>query len=181
MTDSRRETQWVLRAQTGDKAALNSLLEVIQEPLYRYIFGIVGEDQLARDVLQDSFLQIFRKLYWLKEPKAFRSWAYRIASRRAFECLRQERRYSLTTDESVLAESTTMETSRHDNTADIVEQLPGLLQRVSPASRAVLSLHYLNGMTLRETADVLEISLGSVKSRLAYGLSRLREQIQRIE
>jgi DNA-directed RNA polymerase specialized sigma24 family protein len=57
------------------------------------------------------------------------------------------------------------------------EALPGLLALLSPASRAVLILHYLQGMTLDEVADVLEVSPGTVKSRLAYGLAALREKI----
>src|SRR5262249_29634335 len=57
------------------------------------------------------------------------------------------------------------------------ETLPGLLALLSPASRAVLILHYLQGMTLNEVADVLEVLPGTVKSRLAYGLAALREKI----
>jgi RNA polymerase sigma factor (sigma-70 family) len=60
---------------------------------------------------------------------------------------------------------------------ELLRLLPALLEQVSPASRAVLSLHYLKGMTLREVADVLEISLGAAKARLGYGLSILREKM----
>jgi RNA polymerase sigma factor (sigma-70 family) len=58
------------------------------------------------------------------------------------------------------------------------EALPGLLAPLSPASRAVLILHYLHGMTLNEVAAVLEVSPGTIKSRLAYGLAALREKIR---
>jgi DNA-directed RNA polymerase specialized sigma24 family protein len=57
------------------------------------------------------------------------------------------------------------------------EALPGLLGSLSPASRAVLILHYLQDMTLNEVADILEVSPGTVKSRLAYGLASLRQKI----
>jgi DNA-directed RNA polymerase specialized sigma24 family protein len=52
-----------------------------------------------------------------------------------------------------------------------------VLALLSPASRAVLILHYLQGMTLNEVADILEVSPGTVKSRLAYGLATLRDKI----
>jgi RNA polymerase sigma-70 factor (ECF subfamily) len=55
-----------------------------------------------------------------------------------------------------------------------LQSLHGLLEAVSPASRAVMILHYLHDMSLQEVADVLEVSLGTVKSRLAYGLTTLR-------
>lgn len=61
--------------------------------------------------------------------------------------------------------------------SDLLEHLPGLLDRVSPASRAVLVLHYLQEMSLQEVADVLGLSLGTAKSRLAYGLASLRRMI----
>jgi len=53
--------------------------------------------------------------------------------------------------------------------------LPALLQKVSPASRVVLALHYLEGFTIEATADELGVAPGTVKSRLAYGLKQLRE------
>ena len=60
-----------------------------------------------------------------------------------------------------------------------LDQLPGHLAAVSPASRLVLVLHYLQGLTLDEVADVLALSPGTVKSRLAYGLATLRQRLGR--
>ena len=62
-----------------------------------------------------------------------------------------------------------------DLAPEIVERIPALLEQVSPASRAVLSLHYLQEMTLQEVADVLDIPIGTTKARLAYGLRMLRK------
>ena len=62
-----------------------------------------------------------------------------------------------------------------DPAPEIVERIPALLEQVSPASRAVLSLHYLQEMTLQEVADVLDIPIGTTKARLAYGLRMLRK------
>lgn len=64
MTDrakSDRETWWVLRAQSGDREALNELLKSIQEPLYRYISTLVRERTPAEDILQEVFIRIYRK------------------------------------------------------------------------------------------------------------------------
>ena len=68
MTGAKQETQLVLRAQCGDREALESLLRGVQSPLTRYIAGLVGPDA-AEDVLQDVFLQICRKLEWLREAE----------------------------------------------------------------------------------------------------------------
>ena len=67
---------------------------------------------------------------------------------------------------------------RSPRPGELLERLPELLRHVSPASRAVLALHYLDGLTLDETAAVLDLPMGTVKSRLAYGLSLLRKQLK---
>ena len=84
MTDPKREMFLVLRAQTGDANAFDELLQSIQEPLFRYIYRLTEDHALAQDVLQEVFILIYRKLRWLENPKLFRAWAYRIASRETF-------------------------------------------------------------------------------------------------
>ena len=79
-------------------------------------------------------------------------------------------------DESIL-EAIPAQPPAEDLAAGIAEQLPVLIARVSPASRAVLVLHYLHEMPLTEVAAVLGIALGTAKSRLAYGLHSLRRAV----
>lgn len=174
MTSRPEVIRWVVRAQSGDMEALDALLKDIQEPLYHYLLRVVGDDHLARDVLQDVFVLIIRKLCWLREPKVFRSWAYRIASRQVFRCLQRLRRLDKPSADNEVLASLPGETHEEID-PELLQRLSDLLGEVSPASRAVLSLHYFDGMTLREIGDVLEISLAAVKSRLAYGLSVLRK------
>ena len=181
MTALKQETWWVLRAQSGDRAALDELLEAVQEPLYRYIFRLVGERTLTEDILQEVFIRIYRKLRWLREPELFRPWAYRIASREAFKHLKRERRWrEEIRDESTL-EAIPAQSPEESNAPELIEHLPSLIERASPASRAVLILHYLHEMPLAEVAAVLGIALGTVKSRLAYGLESLRSAIREQE
>ncbi len=172
MTEARDQTFRVLRAQAGDREALDELLRSVQAPLYRYVRGLVGDPHLAEDVLQDVFVLVCRKLKWLREPSLFRPWAYRIASRRALRVLQGERRRAGRPMDEAGAEFA-VEPPRYD--PDLVASLPPLLAAVSPSSRAVLSLHYLQEMSLQETADVLGIPLGTAKSRLGYGLQALRQ------
>lgn len=173
MESSNQEIRWVLRAQTGDHEALDALLRSVQEPLYRYIVSLVSSRTLAEDILQEVFLLLYRKLRWLREPELFRPWAYRIATREAFKHLKRERRWSdQAVDETSLEEMPVP--PRDTLTPELIAQL---VAQVSPASRAVLVLHYLHDMPLGEVADVLGVALGTVKSRLAYGLEHLRKQI----
>jgi RNA polymerase sigma-70 factor, ECF subfamily len=167
----------VLLAQSGSRDALNELFEGIQEPLFRYINSLIKEPQLAEDVLQEVFVRIYKKLRWLREPQAFRSWSYQIASREAFRMLRRERRWvDQIRDEEVLL-SLPADAQLAEFDAELVSELPQLINELSPASRAVIVLFYQHELTLSETAAALEIPIGTVKSRLAYGLERLRRRL----
>jgi RNA polymerase sigma-70 factor (ECF subfamily) len=176
MSDPPGSITLVLLAQSGDRGALNQLLRGLQDGLYGYLIRLVGDRHLAEDILQEVFVLIWRKLRWLRDPEVFRPWAYRIASREAFRRLRKHRIQARALgNETLLARIPAPETPPLSQ--EWAEALPGLLASLSPASRAVLILHYLQGMTLNEAADILEVSPGTVKSRLAYGLAALRQKI----
>lgn len=178
---SQRESWWVLQAQSGSHEALDELFKRVQEPLFRYIVSLVRDQHLAEDILQEVFIRIYRKLRWLREPEAFRAWTYQIASREAFRYLNRERRWSdQIRDEATL---TALPAGEHDGEfpREIIEKLPQLVDQLSPASRAVVVLFYLHEMSLVETAAVLDIPVGTVKSRLAYGLASLRRSFERRE
>jgi RNA polymerase sigma-70 factor, ECF subfamily len=169
------EGWWVLKAQAGDGDALNQLLRGIYAPLLRFVTRMVGDRSAAEDVLQDAMLIIARKLRWLDRPDAFRPWAYRIAARTAMKSLRRERRRFLMIDPD--ADIDAVQALLVEPPADLVAQLPDLVASVSPASRAVLILHFMEGMPLQTVSDILDIPLGTVKSRLAYGLRVLRARV----
>jgi len=177
MTSPKQETRWVLRAQSGDREALDELLKVVQEPLYRYIYRLVGEPTVSEDILQEVFIRIYRKLAWLETAELFRPWAYRIASREAFKRLKKEKLWEEQVRDEAILEAIPDEAVEESFAPELLEHLPELISRVSPASRAVLILHYLDEMSLAEAAEVLGIALGTAKSRLAYGLETLRRAI----
>jgi RNA polymerase sigma-70 factor (ECF subfamily) len=173
---SQRESWWVLQAQSGSHEALNELFRSVQEPLFRYLLSLVKDRHLAEDILQEVFMRIYRKLRWLREPQAFRAWSYQIASREAFRYLQREKRWTdQVRDEATLLAVPAGDDAKGEFPRELIESLPQLVQELSPASRAVVVLFYLHGLSLAETATVLEIPVGTAKSRLAYGLRTLRQ------
>lgn len=170
---SEDETFWALRAQCGDREALEQLLRSAQPPLHRYVRRLTGDSD-ADDVTQDVLVAIAKNIVWLIEPRLFRPWAFRIASRAAFSHLRRLRRRGVEETADALLESLPAPDNRPNNEL-LTELLDG--EALSPASRAVLVLHFQEDMQLDEVAAVLEIPLGTVKSRLAYGLKSLRKYL----
>jgi len=173
VVESIQEMQWVLRAQCDDREALEALLRSVQPSLRRYLTGLAGATD-ADDLLQDVLVIVARRLGSLDDPKLFRPWTFRIASREAFRHIRKRRLWE----------------GRHEDAADLDglptpearpsgELLRELLatQAISPASRAVLILHFEEELTLPEVAAILGIPLGTVKSRLGYGLHLIRKHL----
>lgn len=166
------ETLWVLRAQAGDREACELLLRSVQPALSRYVRSLVG-DRHADDITQEVMLTIYRKLWWLATASVFRPWTFRIASRTAFRFLKREGRWHQQVQDDAALE---------DLAASEVPPTPWVVDTLledadlTPASRAVLLLHFAEEMSLPDVAAVLELPLGTVKSRLAYGLATLRRQ-----
>lgn len=172
LAEDARGTVWlVLRAQSGDRAALEALLAHADGLLRPYATLMLRDADAADDVLQDVLLLVYRKLATLREPRAFAAWARRIASREIFRALRGQRAHDQLHDE---LPPDLPEADPPAPLDDLLPRLPQLLERVSPASRAVLALHYIDDLSLDETAAVLDLPMGTVKSRLAYGLATLR-------
>ena len=164
----------MLRAQCGDRDALELLLRGVQPALRRYVAGLIGVED-ADDILQDVLIIVSRKLYWLEQPEVFRAWTFRIASRAAFRYLKKRKRWlDATVNHTWLDGLAAPEITAPDDTILQLLDSPAL----TPASRAVLVLHFREEMPLAHVAAVLEIPLGTVKSRLAFGLKTLRTRLR---
>ena len=162
------------RAQLGHRSALEELLRRLQAPLAEHIRGIAGDHDLAADVLQDVLIIISRRLGTVRQTEWVRAWAYRIATREAYRAIRRSRRHQElhVDDPGSLPEAAAVEPAIEDE--ELLAALPAKLAALPRGAQVVLRLHYLESMTQQEVAEALEIPLGTVKSRLAYGLMCLR-------
>lgn len=165
--------QWVLRAQCRDREALEDLLRGVQPALRRYLSGLAGATD-ADDLLQNVLVIVIRRLATLDEPKLFRPWLFRIASREAFRHLRTRRLWQGRHEDDAQLEELAMPEVRPSS--DLLQKLLAT-ETISPASRAVLILHFEEELTLPEVAAILDIPLGTAKSRLAYGLRAIRKHL----
>jgi RNA polymerase sigma-70 factor (ECF subfamily) len=178
MSKDEDEELLVVLVQHGHIAAFEKLLMRMHKPLRGYVTKMVGES-MAEDILQEISLRIYQQIRFLREPKAFQAWAYRIATRIALVHLKREKRWrKLETDSDVINAISTITSSNHD---ELESELLSMVDRVSPASRAVLLLHYQQHLSLEETAAILDIPLGTAKSRLSYGVATLRDFLKEKE
>lgn len=173
MQGTEDDVRWVIQAQCGDRDALEHVLRTIQIPLRRYVQRLVGATA-TDDVLQTALISIARNLKWLAEPRLFCRWAYRIASRASFDHLRRERRRDAHDSDEALLDNLVAPESPPSG-IEIQQLLDS--SGVAPPCRAVLMLHFQEELPLADVAAVLELPVGTVKSRLAYGLTALRRHL----
>jgi RNA polymerase sigma factor (sigma-70 family) len=163
----------VALAQSGNRSALELLLRDHQAALYRHACTIISDPDLALDALQTSLLLIARRLGTVRDPRWFRAWAYRITTRESLRVARRLGRDRRMFDDGVPIESVSG-AIQPDDANDLLPVWIERLVKLPPAAQIVLRLHFLEDMKLAEIAEALELPLGTVKSRLGYGLARLR-------
>jgi RNA polymerase sigma factor (sigma-70 family) len=166
----------VLRCQEGDAGAFNELIGRWQERLWRHAWRLTGSQDAAWDVVQDAWITVIRGIRRLKDPAAFPTWVYSIASNRCHDWMRRQQRRRRSDEE--YAERV----NRVENDARSTHQrLAGLdeaLSRLPGSDRAILALRYEEQLRVAEIATILQVPPGTVKSRLHYARERLRPYLE---
>lgn len=166
-------------ATTKDLAqALEDLLCALEPPLLDHVRTIVNDQDLADDVMQEALLRVSRALGSLREPEWVRAWAYRIATREAIRAARAERdpRREAIDDWSDFSAPDQGDAVAGD---DLLDELAARLDELPRRAQLALRMRYLQELSQQEIAEALEIPVGTVKSRIAYGLSALRRFMDR--
>jgi RNA polymerase sigma-70 factor (ECF subfamily) len=178
-----RDELLVLACREGDAVAFRALVARWQEPLWRHAFRLTGRDDAAWDVLQESWMAIWRGLPQLRDPAAFRRWAFTLVTRAATNRLRLAPP-EVADDDALtagLTEAAARGTSDENQRDAAVSLVRAALRGLEREHRVVLSLHHLEGFALWELAQILGVPEGTVKSRLHAARGHLREQLLRME
>ena len=173
----------VTYAETGNRDAFEELVHRYERELYGYLQHYLGDVQLAEDAFQTTFLQVHLKCRQFAPGRRLRPWLYRIAANQAVDLLRRNRRHkavSLNTaagDSGHLLESEEADPNERLQVIENRQWTRLAVQRLSAKVRQVLLLVIYKGLSYREAADVLDIPLGTVKSRMNKALRDLRETL----
>lgn len=172
----------VMQCQDGDDAALKALITRWQPKLGRLAWRLTAEREAARDIVQDTWLAIVRGIYNLDDPARFRSWAYRIVSHKCADWTRRQVVQRNAAKELQASAVLTRDdyTKESDSTSDVA-RLRNALTRLPDEQRTILSLHYLDGMSMKLIAHVLRVPYGTVKSRMHHARNRLKAVLERVK
>ena len=174
----------IQRILAGDEAALASLIRKYQKQVHAQALQKIGDFQIAEDIVQETFLQVYQRLETLEDPKLFPKWLYVIVNRRCIAWLRKNRLQTQPLEETDISEIETEAYSRYiasehaKTTAEARRDLvKKLLTKLKESDREVITLHYFEEMTSSEIGTFLGVSENTVKSRL----HRARQQLKKYE
>jgi RNA polymerase sigma-70 factor (ECF subfamily) len=176
----------VSRSRGGDLESFNQLILRWERPIYAFAYRIIGREEDARDVCQETFLRAFRSLPGFKGQAKFSSWLYQIAMNLCRDWMRRQRRAPTVqmaegADPAELAaeggpvESIEDLVARRELSA-VVEEAMALLPE---EQRTAIVLKEYHGMTFQEIATLQGCPLSTVKTRLYQGLSVLRRHLEK--
>lgn len=166
------DKELAIRLAENDDAALGALVDRHYARIFRFLRRLSGSDEQARELTQDTLLQIRASAHGFKGRSSFSTWALRIAYR-SYSRSRRIRRHEPLSDAILVSGS---EIASLDRIA-----FESALQRLTPKLRDAFVLHALNELSVEETASVLRIPLGTAKARIARARKALQSELEQPE
>ncbi|MEM6363082.1 MAG: sigma-70 family RNA polymerase sigma factor [Planctomycetota bacterium] len=179
------EGRWIAAALTGDRSAFENLVRKHQDRLYVSMIQITGSCHDAEEVTQEAFIRAFIKLDTFQQNSQFFTWLYRVAfnialsrkRRRQVRISLDQQRDEVGSEVVDQSESVDANLIRHDK----VQLVQIALQQLTPQHRAILVLREMQESSYEEIAAILELSIGTVRSRLNRARTQLRLTIEKLQ
>ena len=186
------DEELVSRARTKDYAAFEELVGRYEDKIFRLAFRFVRNETEAKEIVQDTFLLVWRKLDTFKGDSQFGSWLYRVATNTALMRLRAQRRHpEISTEElpvdyldnygqlPAAGENWAKRPDDELQSDELRRRIQNAVDALPEIYRTVFLIRDVEGLSTEETAEVLEISIPTVKTRLHRARLALRDAITR--
>ncbi len=169
----------IRRIQASNLGALGDIYDRHQRMVFRTALAITGDPEAAADLLQDVFLRLYRFARHIDPQRPLEPWLYRMTANLAYTWLKRSNRWTRSLED--LAEKLTggrrQAPSAQVELDDSWQLVRQAILTLPFQQRVVVVLYYLNDLSLREIAEILDIPEGTVKSRLHYGRQALRDHL----
>lgn len=171
MTDS-SDLELVENCLNGNKKAFDVLVERYHEPMFRTVYGIVKDTELAKDIVQNGFIKSWEKLHTYKIEYKFYSWLYRIMINESLNKERGKRDYEEFQNQVVDENTPYQQMSEVERKSALMR----CIDELQPIYKIVLQLRHFEEMSYADISETLEIDEKTVKSRLYTARTQLREK-----
>ncbi|PWL37513.1 RNA polymerase sigma factor [Flagellimonas aquimarina] len=161
----------VLEYQSGNKKSLSILVKRHHARLCRHSYRYTYDFEASKDIVQDSWKVIISKLYTLKDPNSFSSWATKIVTRKSLDHLSRLKRTKKNIES--IHKGSIINDVTDDKEAEIRKLLLAI-KELPENQQMVLKLFYLEEYSLKEISSILNVSIGTTKSRLFHAREKLK-------
>lgn len=169
------EKTLIKAAQKGDKKAFERLFYSHQKNVSGLAFRIIGDEESAKDVTQETFIRLYHSLNKIKKEKKFKSWLYRITVNICYDFLRRENRFK----HAPLDEQNIISNEEPDENNELIDRIYNLLEFLSIPQKTTFILKEIEGMKYKEIAKILNCPTGTVRSHIFHARARLKELIEK--
>ena len=167
----------IVRIQSGDRKALNLLVGHWHRSFCEKAYWMVKDRDVAKDIAQDSWAKIMDSIHDLRDPKQFGSWAYRIVCNKSTDWLRKQSKNDKARQPYPIDLSTDSEES-HSEKMQLITMLSVTIATLPKNQKLVITLFYVNGYSLKQISELLDISVGTAKSRLFHAREKLKNTLK---
>jgi RNA polymerase sigma-70 factor (ECF subfamily) len=173
------DSELITRLQQADLDALGVLFERYRTRVYRTALAIVRDPAVAEDILQDCFLKIYSNAHRIDADRPLAPWLYRVTVNLSYTWLARGKnhRASFDTISDHLVSPMRHAPDQMTEQTELRQKVRQAIGALSIDQRVVVVLYYLNGMNLQDIAEILDLPVGTVKSRLYYARENLRNAL----
>lgn len=167
-----------------NKDAFHILYEKFKVPLYNLVYSMTRNNEKTADIIQDTFIKVIKKIHQLQDVSKLKYWIFRIAVNITINQLNKEKRYSLPGDNlQTLADRNAMDdfqvkTAVAEDPEEIRYLILELVEQLPVKQQLVFNLKYVEGFKETEIAEIAEIPVGTVKSRLNIARNRIKQLLK---
>ena len=173
------EQQIIQKAAAGDRLAFRELVLEHSHAMFRLAWRLCGDKNAADDIVQEAFIKAWRKIGDFRMQSGFRSWLHRITVNTAMDYLRKQSRVTLhetaAPELEHLAAGSTY--PKHDIQIDVQEQTRAAMMHLSDTERAALMLRHFEGHSIKEIAQILDLSSSACKQAVFRAVKKMRIEL----
>jgi RNA polymerase sigma-70 factor, ECF subfamily len=179
----------IKQVKRGDQSAFEDVVSFFQNKIYQHCFRMLGNAHEAEDIAQEAFIRAYVNIHSFDDRRKFSTWLYRIATNLTIDRLRKRKPDHYLDAEVKGTEGLDMYSQLADQGRLPEEEVEGLelqryiqyeISKLPPKYRSIIMLRYIEEFSLQEISEILDIPLGTVKTRIHRGREALRKKLRHV-